>query len=44
MLAGAGIGSGVDYLVGDTPDWGIGLAVGLVAGGIVGYLLRRRTR
>ena len=44
MLAGTVIGGGIDYLIGYPPDWGTGLMVGLVAGGIVGYVLRRRAK
>lgn len=41
MLAGGGIGAGIDYLIGDPPDWSVGFAVGLLAGGIVGFLVRK---
>ncbi len=44
MLVGAVIGGGVDYMIGEPPDWGVGLVVGLAAGGVLGFLLRRRAR
>lgn len=44
MLIGAVIGGGIDCMIGGSPDWGIGLLVGLVAGGILGYVRRRGAR
>lgn len=43
-LVGCVIGAGIDYLIGDSSDWGTGLLAGLVAGAGLGYLLRRRVR
>ena len=42
ILVGGAIGGVTDYVIDEPRDWGVGLAIGMVVGGLLGLVLRKR--